>query len=256
MATLDIHQFFVIEDNFGVLVHDKASGATASIDAADADAVTAQLQSKGWKLTDIFTTHHHTDHVAGNLALKAATGARITGPAGERDKIPGIDRAVGGGDHFDFAGHRVDVIDTPGHTAGHISYYLPADATVFVGDTLFSLGCGRLFEGDATMMWASLQRLMALPPATAVYCGHEYTQSNANFALKHDPDNPALVARAKEVAALRAAGRPTLPTTIGAELASNPFLRAGDPAIRRRLDLANAADWEVFGALRELKNKG
>lgn len=250
------HQFPCLEDNFGVLLHDPNTGATASIDVPEAEKVLAALAEKGWKLTHILVTHHHADHIQGIPAVKAATGATVIGPVGERDLIPTLDVTVGGGEEFAFAGHSVQVIDTPAHSIGQIAFHIPTEKLVFTGDALFSLGCGRLFAGDAQMMWASLSRLMALPADTTFYCGHEYTLSNARFALRHDPDNPALQRRAAEVEALRAAGKPTLPSTIGAELAANPFLRAADPAIRKRLGMASAADWEVFGMLRELKNKG
>ena len=245
MAKLDIHQFPCLSDNYGVLIRDAEAGVTAAIDAPDASQVAAALKEKGWRLTHILTTHHHGDHTAGNLALKAETKCTIIGPRGEAAKVPGIDKQVGEGDTFKFGSFEVRVLDTPGHTAGHITYLIPSAGVAFVGDTLFAIGCGRVIEGNAQMMWNSLQKLMALPKETQVYCGHEYTQSNAKFALTIEPENAALVKRAKEVDQLRAAGKPTLPTNIGVELETNPFLRpqrAGDPAAARHGRQARVAD--------------
>jgi hydroxyacylglutathione hydrolase len=256
MPQLEIHQFPCLSDNFGVLVHDAGQGLTASIDAPDADTVAAALQAKGWKLTHIFTTHHHGDHTGGNLALKAKTRCTIIGPRNEARKIPGIDRQVGEGDTFMFGGHEVKVLDTPGHTAGHITYVIPSAKAAFVGDTLFAIGCGRVIEGDAQMMWESLRKLMALPKDTSVYCGHEYTQANAKFALTIEPENAALQQRAKEVDAMRAAGKATLPTSIGLELETNPFLRPHVPAIQQGLGMVGKPEWEIFGEIRERKNRG
>jgi hydroxyacylglutathione hydrolase len=256
MAKLDIHQFPCLSDNYGVLIRDAEAGVTAAIDAPDANQVAAALKEKGWRLTHILTTHHHGDHTAGNLALKADTKCTIIGPRGEAAKVPGIDKQVGEGDTFKFGSFEVRVLDTPGHTAGHITYLIPSAGVAFVGDTLFAIGCGRVIEGNAQMMWNSLQKLMALPKETQVYCGHEYTQSNAKFALTIEPENAALVRRAKEVDQLRAAGKPTLPTNIGIELETNPFLRPGAPAIQQRLGLAGKPEWQIFGEIRERKNRG
>lgn len=256
MPKLDIHQFPCLSDNYGVLIRDADAGITASIDAPEAGAVRKALAEKGWKLTHILTTHHHGDHTDGNLALKAETNCKIIGPRAEAAKIPGIDVQVGDGDTFRFGGFEVRVFDTPGHTAGHISYYLPAAKVAFVGDTIFALGCGRLFEGDARMMWPSLKKLMALPADTTLYCGHEYTQSNAKFALTIEPGNEALKKRAQEIDSLRAAGKPTLPTRLDVELETNPFLRPHVAAIRKNLGMEKAEDWQVFGEIRERKNRG
>jgi hydroxyacylglutathione hydrolase len=256
MAKLEIHQFPCLSDNYGVLIHDAERAVTAAIDAPSAAEVAAALQAKGWKLTHILTTHHHGDHTDGNLALKKDTGCTIIGPKGEAARIPGLDKAVGEGDVFAFGSVQVHVLDTPGHTAGHVTYWIPSSGVAFVGDTLFAIGCGRVNEGSMETMWSSLQKIAKLPPATRLYCGHEYTASNAKFALTIDPDNAALVMRADEVAKLRAAGRATLPTRVDAELATNPFLRAADPAIRKRLGMESAKDWQVFGELRERKNRG
>jgi hydroxyacylglutathione hydrolase len=255
MAKLEIEQFPCLSDNFGVLIHDDAANVTASIDAPDADAVNRALQDKGWRLSHILTTHHHADHTGGNLALKAATGCKIIGPRAEKAKIPGIDEAVGQGDSFQFGGFDMRVLDTPGHTACHITYWCPTAGVAFAGDTLFAIGCGRVIEGNAQMMWESLQKLMALPRDTVVYCGHEYTQANARFALTIEPENEALKARAKEVDRLRAAGKATLPTNIGLELATNPFLRPHVAAIQERLGMVGKPDWQIFGEIRERKNR-
>lgn len=255
MATLQIHQFPCLSDNYGVLIHDADAGLTASIDAPNAVTVAAALKEKGWKLTHILTTHHHADHTDGNAALKAESKCTIIGPRNEAAKIPGIDKQVGEGDAFTFGTHEVRVLDTPGHTAGHITYVFPADKVAFAGDTLFAIGCGRVIEGNAQMMWQSLQKLMALPKDTTVYCGHEYTQSNAKFALTIEPENAALQERAKEIDALRAAGKATLPTTIGIELETNPFLRPHVAAIQKRLGMEGKPEWQIFGEIRERKNR-
>jgi hydroxyacylglutathione hydrolase len=255
MAKLDVHQFPCLSDNYGVLIHDPERNLTAAIDAPEEKAVAAALAERGWRLTHILTTHHHGDHTAGNVPLKAQFQCTIIGPRAEAERVPGIDRRVGGGDAFPFGAHEVRVLDTPGHTAGHVSYWLPHSALAFVGDTLFAMGCGRVIEGNAETMWRSLDRLRALPQETVVYCGHEYTEANAKFALTIEPENASLQQRAKEVAELRRAGKPTLPTNIGIELATNPFLRPQVPAIRKRLRLEGAPDWQVFREIRERKNR-
>ncbi|MBL8589547.1 MAG: hydroxyacylglutathione hydrolase [Methylobacteriaceae bacterium] len=252
-----IHQFTCLSDNFGVLIHDPASGATASIDAPEAVAVQRALAERGWTLTDILVTHHHADHVQGIPALKAAfPKARVVGPAKEAGKIPEIAETVAEGDVVAVGKLKAKVIETPGHTAGHVAYWFEADAALFAGDTLFAMGCGRVFETPMAVMWDSLSRLAALPPQTQVYCGHEYTLSNARFAIGVDPANAALAARLKEVEALREAGRPTLPTTIGRELETNPFLRADDPGVRKAVGLERADAAAVFAEVRERKNRG
>jgi hydroxyacylglutathione hydrolase len=253
MALLEIELFACRSDNFGVLLHDPATGATASIDAPEEKPILDALARRGWTLSHIFTTHHHGDHVEANLALKKRFGATIIGPA--RESIPGIDRKVDGGDSFDFAGRPVEVIATPGHTLGHICFHLPEEKLLFAADTLFALGCGRLFEGTPADMWASLCKLAALPDETVVYFGHEYTLSNARFAVTVDPQNAALAKRADDIEALRAKGGFTAPTTIGLEKATNPFLRAADPAIRRHLGMERASDAEVFAEIRGRKDR-
>lgn len=254
-ASPEIHQFPCLKDNYGVLIRDPATGVVAAIDAPNAGEVQAALDAKGWKLSFILTTHRHGDHTDGNLALKASSGCTIIGPRGEADQVPGIDKAVGEGDTFKVGSLEVRVLDTPGHTKGHISYWLPAAEVAFVGDTLFAMGCGRVFEGNAEQMWRSLAKLAALPGTTRIYCGHEYTLANAKFSLAIEPENQELQARAREVEAQRARGETTLPTRIDVELATNPFLRPQSPAIRKRLAMEGAADWQVFGEVRERKNK-
>lgn len=254
MSDLAFHQFICRSDNYGLLLHDHKTGATAAIDAPDAAEIERQLDAKGWGLTHIFTTHHHGDHVEGNLALKERYGCSIIGPRRESSKIPGIDREVAGGESFTWEGREVRVLDCPGHTLGHVAYHMPAEEAVFAGDTLFSLGCGRVFEGSMEQMHHSMDQFAALPPATRVYCGHEYTQSNARFALAVEPGNAALVQRAAEVDRLRSEGMMTCPSTIGAELATNPFLRTDSAEIRRTLGMENESDAAVFAELRERKN--
>ena len=221
---LTVHQFPCLSDNYGFLARDEATGKVAAIDTPDADAILAELDALGWSLDLILNTHWHPDHAGGNAALKKATGAMIAGPA-EVTRIAPLDRVLRGGDVAPLGETRFNVIDSGGHTLGHIAYHDAADGIAFVGDTLFALGCGRLFEGTPEQMWASLSRVTALPDDTTVYCAHEYTASNARFALSVD-DDPALKARADAVFAARERGEPTVPTTIGAEKATNPFLRA------------------------------
>ncbi|MCZ4091636.1 hydroxyacylglutathione hydrolase [Sinorhizobium psoraleae] len=254
MAALELDLFLCRTDNFGVLLHDPESGATASIDAPEEQPILDTLERRGWRLTHILTTHHHGDHVAANVSLKERFGVTIIGPKGEASKIPGIDRSVGQGDRFDFAGHPVEVIETPGHTAGHICFHFPQDRMLFAADTLFALGCGRLFEGTAETMWQSLNRLTALPDDTSVYFGHEYTLTNAHFAVTVDPENAALKARAAEIEETRSDGGFTAPTTIGLEKRTNPFLRAGDQKIRKHLAMEGASDPEVFAEIRKRKD--
>ncbi|HEY4344361.1 MAG TPA: hydroxyacylglutathione hydrolase [Parvibaculum sp.] len=255
MSKLEIHQFEALKDNYGYLVHEPSSGATAAIDTPEVAPILKALDRKGWKLTHILNTHHHFDHAGGNAELKEKTGCVIVGPKGEKDLIPGIDRAVGEGDIVELGTARARVIDVPGHTRGHIAYHFGNDHVVFVGDTLFALGCGRLFEGTAQQMWTSLGKLMALPDDTTVYCAHEYTQSNARFALSVEPHNAALVNRAKDIDAKRARGEWTVPTTIGLEKATNPFLRAASQDLRATVGLIAAADVDVFAETRARKDK-
>jgi hydroxyacylglutathione hydrolase len=255
MPKLDIEQFPCLSDNYAVLIHDEEAGVTASIDAPDAAAILKRLKAKGWRLTHLLITHHHGDHTGGNLELKQATGCTIIGPQAEADRIPGLDRGVAEGDTIAFGGFGIRVLETPGHTIGHVAYWIPEARVAFVGDTLFAMGAGRVFEGNAEMMWKSLEKLMQLPRDTEIYCGHEYTASNARFALTVDPENLALQNRAKEVDLMRAKGQPTLPTRLDRELETNPFLRPHVSAIRARLGMPYAPDWKVFAEIRARKNK-
>ena len=251
---LEIHQFRCLSDNYGFLVHDTDSGLTACIDTPEVEPTLAALEAKGWSLTHIWNTHWHPDHTGGNLEIQEKTGCKIFGPRNERDRIPGIETELGEGSTFDFGAHPVRVFDVPGHTSGHVAFWLPDDGVAFVGDTLFALGCGRLFEGTAEQMWDSLGKLAALPPETVMYCAHEYTQANAQFALSVDPENAALVERVQEIDALRAQGVPTVPTTLASELATNPFLRAEEPEFQRSLDMEGADPVEVFAETRKRKD--
>lgn len=251
---IEVHQFPCLSDNYGFLVHDVETGATATIDTPEADAINAALADKGWTLTHIFNTHHHFDHAGGNEALKAEWNCTVVGCGADAERLPGIDVHVAEGDRVELGASSARVIETSGHTLGHIAYYFDQDAAAFVGDTLFALGCGRLFEGSPAQMWDSLSKLMALPDDTLVYCAHEYTQANAAFALSVDAGNEALVARAHEIDRLRAEGRYTVPTTIGLERATNPFVRASDPGLRASLALAQASDVDVFAETRRRKD--
>jgi len=228
-SRLEIARIPVLSDNYVWLVHEPESGETVVIDPAVADPVLAEAEARGWRITQIWNTHWHADHTGGNAAIKAATGARITGPA-EGGRIPTLDRVVGEGDTATIGDISAEVVEVPAHTSGHIAYHLPEEAIVFVGDTLFAMGCGRLFEGTADQMFANMTRLAALPPETIVYCAHEYTLSNGRYALVAEPDNRAIVDRMAQVDAARAAGQATVPTTIALERATNPFMRAHDAA--------------------------
>ena len=248
---LEIRQFACLSDNYGYLIRDSASGKTAAIDTPDAEAVLAALKDAGWGLDYIFNTHWHPDHAGGNAAVKAATGCEIIGPQ-EVTRIAPLDRVVQGGDTVALGETAFQVIDTKGHTAGHVSYYAKSAGAAFVGDTLFALGCGRLFEGTPETMWESLSRLAALPAETQVYCAHEYTASNARFALSVDTSSE-LKTRAEAVFAARERGEWTVPTSIGAERAANPFLRA--PQLAPGLGLAGVSDAEAFAAVRQAKDE-
>jgi hydroxyacylglutathione hydrolase len=250
-----ISLFPCLQDNFGVLLHDPQTGATASIDAPEAAPVEAALQKTGWRLTDILVTHHHGDHTAGIGELKAKHKCRVVAPRNEKQPIAHVDERVGEGDAVKVGALEARVIDTPGHTAGHISYFFPADKLAFVGDTLFSIGCGRVIEGTPEMMWQSLLKLRGLPDDTQFYCGHEYTDANIRFAKTIEPNNKALMARADEVKRLLAAAKPTIPATIGAEKAENPFLRADVPEVARSVGLSGSPAWKVFAEIRERKNR-
>jgi hydroxyacylglutathione hydrolase len=255
MSALECIQFSYGSDNYGVLLHDSASGDTACIDAGDADAALQALEAKGWSLTHLLITHHHADHTAGLAAIKAKTGCHVIGPELLSKPITGLDANVSDGSEFTFANRAVGVLHTPGHTKDMVNYYFADDKLVFTGDTLFSMGCGRLFEGDAAMMHESVCKLNALPDDTLVYCAHEYTATNARFALDVDPDNSVLQQRAQEVAQLRSKDLATVPSLLGLEKQTNPFLRTGDAGIRETLGMADADDVAVFAELRERRNQ-
>jgi hydroxyacylglutathione hydrolase len=247
--------FMCRKDNFGYLAHDTETGATAAIDAPEAEPIRTALHGRGWELTDIFITHHHADHTDGIAALKKGFGVRVTGPRAEADRIGGLDNLVAAGESVMLGGIRLDVLGVPGHTLGHIAYHDPGWGHLFTGDALFSLGVGRMFEGTPGPMWAGLEALRRLPDDTLLYVGHEYTKANAAFALSVDPRNAALRQRAAEIEALALAGRFTIPTTLGAEKAANPFLRADRPELAEAVGLAAGSDpAEVFGALRRAKD--
>jgi hydroxyacylglutathione hydrolase len=243
-----------LTDNFGYLVHDPSSGATASIDAPEAAPLIAALEKEGWKLTDILVTHHHGDHVGGVAELKQKYHCRVVAPHDANAKIADVDLRVEEGDVVRVGGLSARVLETPGHTLDHISYVFDDDRTLFAADTLFSIGCGRVFEGTYPMMWESLLKLRALPDDFKLYCGHEYTAANVKFALTIEPDNADLKARAKQVEALRAAGKPTIPVTLGDEKKANVFLRADQPAVAAAVGLPGESAADVFGEIRERKN--
>ncbi len=251
----EIRLFPCLNDNFGYLVHDPATGATAAIDAPDAAPISATLQREGWTLTDILLTHHHGDHVGGVAALKEAYGCRVVAPHDKTAALPLVDLRVAQGDVVKVGSLLARVLETPGHTLDHVVYVFDDDKVVFTGDTLFSLGCGRLFEGSYPIMWDSLLKLRALPDDMLMYCGHEYTAANVKFALTIEPTNPALLARAAEVTELRSAGQPTIPVRLGVEKSANVFLRADDPAVAAGVRLKGADPIAVFTELRERKNK-
>ena len=244
-----------LTDNYAFLLHETATGETALIDAPEAAPILSALDLRGWRLSEIWITHHHDDHIQAADALRAATGATVTGHGRDARRLPRLDRAVADGETFDFAGHAVQVMDVSGHTMGHIAFHVPDAQAVFTGDSLMALGCGRLFEGTAPVMWASLQRLAALPPATRVCSGHEYTQGNARFARTIEPDNPALISRIADIDAARAAGQPTVPSTLATECATNPFLRADLPSVQEALGLSGYDPAEVFAEIRSRKDR-
>ncbi len=252
---IEIRQFPCLSDNYGFLARDRSTGEVATIDTPDAAAINAALAREGWGLDHIFNTHWHPDHAGGNLALKEKWACRIVGPRGEASKIPGIDEAVGDADVVMLGGSKARIFDTPGHTLGHIIYHFAEDGAAFVGDTIFAIGCGRLFEGTPEEMWSSLSKIAALPAETELYCAHEYTQANARFALTVDGRNEALIERARAVDRLRAAGTPTVPTTVALERATNPFLRARDPGLQASVGLSGSEPAAVFAEVRKRKDR-
>jgi hydroxyacylglutathione hydrolase len=247
--------FLCRSDNYGVLLHDPATGATAAIDAPEAAPIEKALAETGWKLTDILVTHHHADHTDGIETLKAKYKCRVVAPAAEARKIPAVDETVREGDTVKVGNLAANVIETPGHTLGHIAYWFHADKLAFVGDTLFSIGCGRVIEGTMAQMWASLKKLRDLPDDTQIYCGHEYTAANIKFALSVDKDNPVLEARAAQVRQQIAEREPTIPTTIADEKLANPFLRADVADLTCDMGMAGKPAEQVFAEIRERKNK-
>ena len=254
MDTLQVAQFRCREDNFGLLLHDPASGLTAAIDTPDGETIWRELQKRGWKLSHIFNTHHHYDHVPGNEMLKKRSNCIIIGAANDAHRIPGIDVRLEDSETFSFGRHQIEMLETPGHTMGCVCYFVKEEKLLFTGDTLFSMGCGRLFEGDAEIMWHSLQKILALPDETKIWCGHEYTLTNGEFALEIEPDNKALQERVEEVRRLRRTRKDTLPVSLGIEKATNPFLRPDSAEIRRFFNLPDASKEEVFAATRAYRN--
>jgi len=244
-----------LADNYAFLLHDSVTGQTALVDAPDAEPILTALRQHGWGLDDILLTHHHWDHIDGTAALVAATGARVTGAAADAHRLPPLDRAVSPGDRITICGESVDVIDVPGHTVGHVAFHFPDSKMAFTGDSLMALGCGRLFEGTPAQMWDSLTRLAALPTDTLICSGHEYTTSNGRFALSLEDVPPALILRMEGVERARAASQPTVPSTLAEELATNPFLRARDPAMKAALGMTDAQDAAVFAEIRARKDK-
>jgi hydroxyacylglutathione hydrolase len=252
----NIHQYLCLTDNYGALVHDPATGATACVDVPEAGPTLKALSERGWTLSDIFITHHHADHIQGVPEVKAKfPNAKVWGPAKDAARIPFLDQRVIEGDFARVGSLPAKVIETPGHTLGHIAYYFADGETAFCGDTLFSLGCGRVFETPYAVMWSSLMKLAALPGETKIYCGHEYTQANGRFAVTIEPENPVLKARVEAVAKLRAESRPTVPTTIAAELAANPFLRVEEPAVQATVGMTGADPAAVFAEVRARKDR-
>ncbi len=242
-----------LTDNYAYLLHDHASGQTALVDAPEAGPIQAALDTRGWTLTDILITHHHADHVDGLKPLRGS--ARLIGAAADAHRLPALDLAVAPGDTLSVIGQDVQVIDVSGHTVGHVAFYFAESAAAFTADSLMAMGCGRLFEGSPAMMWDSMQRLAALPADTLICSGHEYTASNARFALTIEPDSPALLARVAAITAARAAGLPTVPSLLSLELATNPFLRAHLAAVKASVGMPDATDAAVFAEIRGRKDR-
>lgn len=253
--TLQILTIPCLSDNYAYVAHDMDTGQTAVIDVPEAAPILAALRQQGWGLDQVLLTHHHADHVQGLPDLLAAFPARVTGAAADAHRLPPLDRTVAEGDDVTIGSETGRVLDVSGHTIGHVAYHFPASRAVFTADSLMALGCGRLFEGTPDQMWASLGKLAALPDETVVYSGHEYTQSNAKFALSVDPDNAALISRSAAVDAARSKGQPTVPSTLADERATNPFLRASDPAMKTRMGLGGASDARVFAEIRARKDR-
>lgn len=245
----------VLTDNYIYLIHDPVSMETAAVDPALAQPVLTALEQNGWHLNTILNTHHHHDHVGGNLELKQKTGCKVIAATADRERIPGIDLTVKEHDMINIGNHAAKIIATPGHTSGHIVYHFADDGLLFCGDTLFVMGCGRLFEGSAEQMWHSLQKIKSLPPETRIYCTHEYTQNNGRFALTVEPDNLKLQEKMIRVNQLRANGQITVPSTLAEELATNPFLREDSPALRQAISMDGKTPVEVFARVRQMKDR-
>ena len=251
---IQIEQIACLQDNYGFLIHDVVSGQTATVDTPEAKPILDVLEQNNWRLTHIFNTHHHYDHVGANLELKEHTQCEIIGPVKEKHKIPGIDKTVDEGDIIYLGKTPIHIMDIGGHTLGHIGYHLFENKAVFVGDTMFALGCGRIFEGTAEQMWVSLQKIAHLPLETHIYCAHEYTESNGRFALSIDIDNENLKKRMRNIIHLRRINKATIPTTVREERETNPFLRPYDMSIRKRLNMQDASDIAVFTEIRKRKD--
>jgi len=253
--TLEVVQIPCLSDNYGYLIRDETSGLVATIDTPDANAINQVLEERGWTLSMILNTHHHFDHVGGNLALKDKWNCEIIGPAGEKQRIPAIEKAVGNADRVEIGQSSCAVMETPGHTLGHVVYHFEEDNIAFVGDTLFALGCGRLFEGTPAQMWASLSKIALWPKQTKIYCAHEYTAANAQFALSIDPDNQQLKERHIEIKARREKNLPTVPSLLQEELVTNPFLRADNPSLQQALSMTGHDVIDVFAQIRHRKDQ-
>lgn len=255
MAVLDVQLVPCLRDNYAYLIRDGDEGICAVVDPSEAAPVQAALAARSWRLTHVLNTHHHPDHTGGNARLKQEFGVEVIGPAKDRARIPALDVGVDETTPFALGSHRARVLEIPAHTRAHIAFTFDGDGAVFTGDTLFAMGCGRLFEGTPEMMWNSLSKLMTLPDSMRVYCGHEYTLNNGRFALTLEPDNEALKSRMRDVENCRAEGAPTIPSTIGLEKKTNPFLRPDSPEIRRRLNMDSANDVDVFAEMRARKDR-
>ncbi len=251
---LEIVTIPCLEDNYAFLLHSDQTAETALIDAPEAGPILAALGKRGWQLSEIWLTHHHWDHIDGVAELKEATGAKIIGAAADAHRLPPLNHAVSESQTYSFAGHDVQIFDVSGHTVGHIAFYVADAAAAFTADSLMALGCGRLFEGTADQMWTSLSKLAALPPETMICSGHEYTASNAKFALSVEPDNSDLVLRAAAIEQARASGQPTVPSILSEELATNPFLRANLPEMKAGIGMKDAPDAAVFAEIRKRKD--